>query len=519
MPARRRRHRSQIGLIQSLTGLSPTGRYNTLIPLVIVISVNALRELYEDVKRHRLDHADNTRAARVLRAGESAVQSVTWATVQVRAQCPRTRLLRIRCASPRAGREYAHLLIVARSLALARARAAVRSAGRSQVGDIVVVSEGEEFPADLLLLAAESAPGVSAHDCFVETANLDGESTFKIRQVARLHAPDEGKRAAGARAARLTGMEVASQQLELDQLGTARVRADFEPPCNQLYTLVGRLAPCDEGGAFTAVPAAFSMQSMLLRGMTLRNTHAVYGLVLYTGADLRSVRNSVATPSKRSSVEKQIDKAVLIIFVCLLVLCVVAWTLAHVESELDGDRAWYVPVDGGESGPSAEWTLLVTDLILFNNLVPISLYVTVEVIKLAMSREIEADARMGELPSGKRASSRTSNLHEDLGQVQYVFTGGRTTDKQTDRRSERASKRASERASDTVRGGAPPVLSCSPSRLLSLSLSLSPSLSLSLSLGCHPLFSSHADPPPVPRRALPPSLPPLASQTRRARSQ
>lgn len=364
-----------IGMIQATTDLSPTSRYNTLIPLILVIAVNGLREFFEDLKRHRLDRQENARRTHVLREN-GHLEPVSWSSLQV--------------------------------------------------GDIVVVADGEEFPADLVLLAAEHTPtavagGVGAGgagafgagkecvDVFVETANLDGESALKVRHAIAIYDPSLPLHADVS----LNTAPHRERALRLSELPSVRLRAEYEPPSNQLYSLVGSARLCGPGGEPSAEALPFGMDSMLLRGMTLRNTYRAYGLVLYTGADLRSVRNSVGTPSKRSNVEKRIDESVLLLFGCLLVLCVVSSVLAYMEVTLSSKGHWYI----NESAGSASWTLLVSNLILFNNLVPISLYVTVELIKLVMSRAVEEDRRMWAPGTGQPASSRTSNLHEDLGQI------------------------------------------------------------------------------------------------------
>ncbi|XP_020216735.1 phospholipid-transporting ATPase 3 [Cajanus cajan] len=48
-----------------------------------------------------------------------------------------------------------------------------------QVGDVVKVEQDGFFPADLLFLASTNVDGV----CYIETANLDGETNLKIRKA------------------------------------------------------------------------------------------------------------------------------------------------------------------------------------------------------------------------------------------------------------------------------------------------------------------------------------------------
>lgn len=51
-----------------------------------------------------------------------------------------------------------------------------------QVGDIVVVKEDETFPCDLILLSSSRPDGT----CYVTTTSLDGESSHKVPQLAKL---------------------------------------------------------------------------------------------------------------------------------------------------------------------------------------------------------------------------------------------------------------------------------------------------------------------------------------------
>lgn len=54
------------------------------------------------------------------------------------------------------------------------------------VGDIIKVFRGQEFPADLLFLAAGSDDVEQRCVCHVQTAQLDGETNLKLRR-----APDD----------------------------------------------------------------------------------------------------------------------------------------------------------------------------------------------------------------------------------------------------------------------------------------------------------------------------------------
>jgi len=65
---------------------------------------------------------------------------------------------------------------------------------------------------------------------------------------------------------------------------------------------------------------------------------------------------------------------------------------------------------------------LLTFIILFNNLIPISLQVTLEVVRFVQATFINMDIEMYHAETDTPAMARTSNLNEELGMVTYVFT-------------------------------------------------------------------------------------------------
>ena len=60
---------------------------------------------------------------------------------------------------------------------------------------------------------------------------------------------------------------------------------------------------------------------VLLRGMSLRNTASAVGLVTYTGSETKVMKNSRDTPSKRSRIDKVVNRAIILVFLTLAVMC------------------------------------------------------------------------------------------------------------------------------------------------------------------------------------------------------
>jgi len=105
----------------SITGGQPA----ILLPLMFVCAVSAVKDLFEDIKRHRADDQENNRKTLVLDQKTGKFESKQWKEIRV--------------------------------------------------GDIVKCLNNEFFPADLVILNSSGRKGI----CYIETKNLDGETNLK----------------------------------------------------------------------------------------------------------------------------------------------------------------------------------------------------------------------------------------------------------------------------------------------------------------------------------------------------
>lgn len=105
----------------SITGGQPA----ILLPLMFVCAVSAVKDLFEDIKRHRADDQENNRKTLVLNLKTGKFESKQWKEIRV--------------------------------------------------GDIVKCLNNEFFPADLVILNSSGRKGI----CYIETKNLDGETNLK----------------------------------------------------------------------------------------------------------------------------------------------------------------------------------------------------------------------------------------------------------------------------------------------------------------------------------------------------
>lgn len=264
-----------------------------------------------------------------------------------------------------------------------------------RVGDLVRLESDEHFPADLILLSSSEPDGLA----YIETSNLDGETNLKIKQA-----------------------HLATSHLTTPQLASSvRGQLRSEQPNNSLYTYEGTMTISTSSMAQKEIP--ISPDQMLLRGAQLRNTAWMYGLVVFTGHETKLMRNATAAPIKRTAVERMVNVQIVFLFIILLVLSVGSSIGSFIRTYSQGNQFWYImQADSGHSKTTAFIEDILTFIILYNNLIPISLIVTMEVVKYQQAALINSDLDMYYSVTDTAALCRTSSLVEELGQIDYVFS-------------------------------------------------------------------------------------------------
>lgn len=326
--------------IQQVPNVSPTNRYTTIGTLAVVLLVSAIKESIEDIKRGNADKELNNSKVEVLSNGN--FEKKRWIHVHV--------------------------------------------------GDIIRVNSEEPFPADIVLLSSSEPEGL----CYIETANLDGETNLKIKQALS----DTADIVSPGDLSRLSGKLLS------------------ERPNSSLYTYEATLH-LDDGGNVRQIPLA--PDQLLLRGATLRNTQWIHGLVVFTGHETKLMRNATAAPIKRTAVEKMLNLQIIFLFTILIVLAVISSLGQVIKNHIGRSSLEYLHLEG-TNAVKTFFSDLLTYWVLFSNLVPISLFVTVEIVKFYQAYLISSDLDMYYKETDTPAICRTSSLVEELGQIEYIFS-------------------------------------------------------------------------------------------------
>jgi magnesium-transporting ATPase (P-type) len=266
-------------------------------------------------------------------------------------------------------------------------------------GDIIYITKGEQVPADLVLLSSSEIEGL----CFIDTRQLDGESNLKRRNA------------------------VSTTDLWMSMEEVCRLKGSIECdlPNEQLYRFHGRFLWHKEKKAEgekldsekTMIP--LTNDQLLLRGAILRNTQWIYGIVVYAGKDTKIYRNLKSSRLKFSSQDRKVNYLVLGIFAINLLVYGLSLLFSGLWQNMNGSKVWYI--DWNVSGISVialEW---MTYFILYTYMIPISLFVTIELCRIVQAWFMMWDKEMRS-DDGVSMSVRNSNLNEDLGAVSYIFT-------------------------------------------------------------------------------------------------
>lgn len=269
-----------------------------------------------------------------------------------------------------------------------------------KVGDIVCLRSNDPVPADIVICATSEDDG----SCYVETKNLDGEINLKSRYAVQ----------------QLTDMR--SPEACLDR----QFDVEVEPQNTDMYRFSGCVNlydEFDEEGNPLACPV--TLNQVLLRGSALRNTEWVIGVVVMTGADSKIVLNSGDTPSKRSIMEYEMNKMVYVnlgIIGAMAVICAIAD--AQIEKYyFDRSSYWEYLAVFNDDNPSLNGLVsFANSLITFQNIVPIALYISFEVVRTIQALFIFEDYDMYHEKMSRRTTAKSWNLSDELGQIQYIIS-------------------------------------------------------------------------------------------------
>lgn len=337
--------------------ISPFTPFTYLIAFSLILGISMIKDALEDKKRHEQDKLMNERTTQRVRNGQQE-------TIKVE---------------------------------------------DINTGDIIMVKDNEEVPADLILISARSHRGCRPY-CFVETSNLDGENNLKRK----------------------------SEGLKQDLCECPKESSGFSSPYG-MYSPSVLVTKCDRnkieaikdfsveetGELLNDIKCIIKTdnenfiqndKNVLLKGSRLKNTLYVLGLTIGVGTHTKQSKNQKLKGLRISIFERMVNKRLSQLFVGYFFLLTITSILSALF--VKSNNYPYLYLNPNRSTDAMKLT--GTNYILFSYLIPISLFVTIEIARIFMSLFISHDPAL--MKQGINSNCRNSNVVEDIGIIEHILT-------------------------------------------------------------------------------------------------
>lgn len=367
-----------MGILQTIPGLSTVGKWTTIGPLMAFVAFSMAKEGWDDYRRYQLDKAENRSTALVLARGDGRKRQTKGVS---------TAMSRIKNRSGGKDEEQ----VTVEEVVADDADWLALDWQQVRVGDVVRLHRDQNVPADMVLLHATGPNGVA----YIETMALDGETNLKAKQAS----PPLAARCSTVDGLRATQATIVSEDPNLD-----------------LYSYDGRVVV--DGGETLPL----TLNNVVYRGSTLRNTAEAIGLVVNSGEECKIRMNAHKNVrAKKPAMQSTVNKMILF-QIFIVIMLAVGFTIGYYLWEEDVEnKSFYLvqmPVYDG-SVPFRE--IFFGFLIMFNTLIPLSLYISLEIVKLGQLLLLH-DADMYDPVSDTPMVANTTTILENLGQISYVFS-------------------------------------------------------------------------------------------------
>ncbi|KAK6200178.1 uncharacterized protein RJT21DRAFT_5284 [Scheffersomyces amazonensis] len=417
-----------VAIMQMIPKWSTTGQFTTIIPLMIFMSISIAREGFDDWKRHGHDKEENNKKAIVIREDMDlsnfdthSIATIMTETIPIITSShynnssntnnngtinntntnstkdylsPNGKhsptihtISSVTSLSDSEGITTSKLYTNKEAMKRYNLKEYVTKWKNIKVGDIVKLNENDWFPADVVLLATSDK---DHNEAFVETMALDGETNLKAK---RPH------------------IELSKYTCTVTGLKNIKSLITVEDPNLNLYNFEGSFTIDGE-------KYALGNDNVVYRGSILRNTKSVLGLVIFTGEETKIRMNNIKNPrTKAPKLQKNINYIVGFMVIIVILLSAFSTMAQRILYHNTRQKAWYLFDQDAGVAPT-----LMSFIIMYNTLIPLSLYVTMEIIKVMQLLFLQFDIDMYHVESNTPADAKTATILEELGQVSYVFS-------------------------------------------------------------------------------------------------
>ena len=256
------------------------------------------------------------------------------------------------------------------------------------VGDLVYMRKNECFPCDLVMLNTSSDNGIA----YIETSTLDGEKNLKPRKAldATLGKIDETSR--------------------FTELGVI----ECETPNPKIYAFSGSFD-------YQQQNRPLDKNNLCLGGAYLRNTDWIIGVAVYTGRDTKLRQNLMSRKFKQSRVDAKVNLYVIYILGFQFTMCLVGAIGSGVWTGANWEDHNYLGENEYGAGTQGFMTYF-TYFLLLNTMLPISLIISLEVLRVIQGFFMQKDIEMYSFLRDRPCKVSSFSLNEELGMIQHIFS-------------------------------------------------------------------------------------------------
>lgn len=320
-------------LIPAVSSLEPI---TTVAPFMVIIFVGLLREGLEDLYRYKKDKRINNSPARVFNTKSNQIELKIWRNIRE--------------------------------------------------GDLVLLIEDEETPADLLVIYSKG----TTPNAYIETSNLDGEKNLKSKYPLRKY--------------------FSNSNFSNPNLNDFSLSYPF--PNEDIYTFEG-YAVDNESKIY------LNKDNFVPRGVFIKNTRFLLGLVVYVGKETKIMMNNMFKQNKISSVDKMMNIYVVILVIVEVILLFILAILSAVTTTDNVEFFLWMGIQ--IPNVFSEFIIVFSSyFIILNTFLPISLIVTIETSRLFQVMFYKWDDTFKH--DGSTIMTNTTTLNEDLGKIEYVLS-------------------------------------------------------------------------------------------------
>ena len=263
-------------------------------------------------------------------------------------------------------------------------------------GDIIQIREDEECTCDVLVLKSSNNDGY----LYIDTKDLDGESNLK-------------------------------EKMSLEEL------KDVKLDNNLFSNVIGKIETTESDAFLNEWEGLLNfnekkniyccIKNMVLKGCVIKNTKFIYAIVIYVGHHTKIMKNSKKPKPKISKIIKTMNKIMYSLFAFTISICIIfaLCTFHFVNKNHQNYSYIFYFYNSPKRNNQPLFRLILnffTFFVAYAQIIPISLYVVMEMIKLFQSLLIKYDYELYDFYIEKPSSCRESGLIEELGQIDFIFS-------------------------------------------------------------------------------------------------